>query len=82
MNAGCPLCHTIGGTNASGKVAPDLTHFGSRRSIAAGTAPNRRGFLAAWIIDPQHMKPGSNMPPNAMNGSDLNALLDYMESLQ
>jgi cytochrome c oxidase subunit II len=82
MNAGCPLCHTIGGTNASGKVAPDLTHFGSRRSIAAGTVPNRRGYLAAWIIDPQHMKPGSNMPPNAMPGSDLNALLDYMESLQ
>ena len=82
MNAGCPLCHSIGGTNASGKVAPDLTHFGSRRSIAAGTAPNRRGHLAAWIVDPQHMKPGSNMPPNAMQGSDLNALLDYMESLQ
>lgn len=82
MSAGCPLCHSIAGTNASGKVAPDLTHFGSRRSIAAGTAPNRRGFLAAWILDPQHIKPGSNMPPSPMEGSDLNSLLDYMESLQ
>jgi cytochrome c oxidase subunit 2 len=82
MNAPCPLCHNIGGTNASGKVAPDLTHFARRRSIAAGTVPNRRGWLAAWILDPQHLKPGSNMPPIPMKGSDLNPLLDYLESLE
>jgi cytochrome c oxidase subunit 2 len=77
-----PLCHTIAGTDASGKVAPDLTHFASRRSIAAATLPNRRGYLAAWILDPQHLKPGSNMPPTLMKGSDLNPLLDYLESLE
>jgi cytochrome c oxidase subunit 2 len=63
-------------------VAPDLTHFASRRSIAAGTIPNRRGYLAAWILDPQHIKPGNFMPPIAMKGSDLNPLLDYLESLE
>jgi cytochrome c oxidase subunit 2 len=82
MNAPCPLCHTIAGTQASGKVAPDLTHIGSRRSLAAATIPNRRGWLAAWILDPQHIKPGSNMPPMEMKGSDLNPLLDYLESLR
>lgn len=82
MNSPCPLCHNIAGTNASGKVAPDLTHFASRRSIAAGTVPNRRGYLAAWILDPQHLKPGNYMPPNGMKGSDLNPLLDYLESLE
>lgn len=82
MNSPCPLCHSIGGTDASGKVAPDLTHFASRRSIAAGVAPNRRGYLAGWIVDPQHMKPGSYMPPNALKGSDLTSLLSYLESLE
>jgi len=82
LNAPCPLCHSIAGTDASGKVAPDLTHFASRRSIAGGTVPNRRGYLAAWILDPQHVKAGSNMPPSAMKGSDLDPLLDYLESLE
>lgn len=82
MNSPCPLCHNIAGTNASGKVAPDLTHFASRRSIASGTVPNRRGYLAAWILDPQHIKPGNNMPPTALQGTDLNPLLDYLESLE
>jgi cytochrome c oxidase subunit 2 len=82
MNGPCPLCHTIAGTNASGKTAPDLTHIASRRSLAAATVPNRRGYLAAWILDPQHVKPGNFMPPNVMKGSDLNPLLDYLESLE
>ena len=29
----CSVCHTITGTQASAKLAPDLTHFASRRSI-------------------------------------------------
>ena len=82
MNAPCPLCHNIAGTKASGKTAPDLTHIGSRRSLAAATIPNRRGYLAAWILDPQHIKPGNFMPPMVMKGSDLNPLLDYLESLE
>jgi cytochrome c oxidase subunit 2 len=82
MNSPCPLCHTIRGTNASGSTAPDLTHFASRRSIAAATVPNRRGFLAGWILDPQHLKPGNNMPPMVMEQGDLEPLLDYLESLQ
>ena len=35
MSSPCPLCHTIQGTDAGGKTAPDLTHFASHRSIAA-----------------------------------------------
>lgn len=32
---GCVGCHTIRGTTAVGEVGPDLTHFGSRITIAA-----------------------------------------------
>jgi cytochrome c oxidase subunit 2 len=78
----CALCHNIQGTPASGKTGPDLTHIGSRRSIAAATLPNRRDNLAAWIVDPQHIKPGAYMPPTQLPHGELNALLDYLESLQ
>ena len=49
--------------------------------IAAGTLPNTRGNLAAWIVDPQRIKPGNNMPampPRARTSS--HALLAYLES--
>jgi cytochrome c oxidase subunit 2 len=38
--------------------------------------------LAAWIIDPQNIKPGNKMPPNTLDAEDLQALLAYLESLQ
>jgi cytochrome c oxidase subunit 2 len=78
----CIMCHTIAGTPAGGKVAPDLTHFASRSTIAAGTLPNTTGHLAGWILDPQSIKPGCNMPSNALVPDDLQALLAYLGSLQ
>src|SRR5438067_1671211 len=53
----CAMCHTITGTLAGGRTAPDLTHIASRSTIGAGSLPNTRGNLAGWIADPQHVKP-------------------------
>jgi cytochrome c oxidase subunit 2 len=77
----CALCHSIKGTQASGQVAPDLTHFASRITIAAGTLPNTPGHLAGWIVDPQHIKPGAAMPANSLSAEDLQALLAYLGGL-
>jgi cytochrome c oxidase subunit 2 len=82
LSSSCVLCHTIRGTSAGGKVAPDLTHLASRRTLAAGTLPNTPGSLAGWIIDPQHIKPGNKMPPNHFDPNDLQALLAYLVSLK
>lgn len=78
----CVMCHTISGTPAGSHIGPDLTHLASRRTIAAGTLPNTRGNLAGWIIDPQAIKPGAKMPPNALAPADLQALLAYLETLR
>jgi cytochrome c oxidase subunit 2 len=78
----CIMCHAIQGTRAQGKMAPDLTHLASRSTIAAGTLPNTRGNLAGWILDPQSIKPGANMPATALASDDLHALLAYLESLK
>ncbi|WP_027145374.1 cytochrome c oxidase subunit II [Mesorhizobium sp. WSM3626] len=78
----CVMCHRIGGTPAGGTVAPDLTHVASRQTIAAGTLMMSRGNLAAWIADPQGVKPGSHMPVVELNGDELNAIVAYLEGLK
>jgi cytochrome c oxidase subunit 2 len=78
----CVLCHNIAGTDAHGKVGPDLTHLASRRMIASNWLPNRPGHLAGWIIDPQKIKPGTRMPQNNLKPDELRALLEYLESLK
>jgi cytochrome c oxidase subunit 2 len=78
----CVLCHAVQGTTASATNGPDLTHFGSRRYIAASRFPNDPAHLAAWISDPQGMKPGSNMPPTPLSAEELGALVAYLGSLR
>jgi cytochrome c oxidase subunit 2 len=78
----CASCHQIRGTIAGGRVGPELTHFGSRASIAAGTLPNGPGSLAAWLADPQHVKPGAHMPDLDLGADDLGALTAYLQSLR
>jgi cytochrome c oxidase subunit 2 len=78
----CSACHTIRGTAAAGTNGPDLTHVGSRRTIAAGVLETTRGALAAWIADPQTIKPGNNMPMVPLTPDELNAVSGYMASLQ
>ena len=81
LSSRCAMCHSIQGTSANGKVAPDLTHVGSRRYIAAGTLVNGPAQLAAWISDPQRYKPGANMPASSFSSEDLQALVTYLQSL-
>jgi cytochrome c oxidase subunit 2 len=78
----CLMCHTIRGTEAGSRVGPDLTHVASRNMIAAETLPNTAGALAGWIVDPQRIKPGTHMAPNALAPDDLQAVVAYMQSLQ
>jgi cytochrome c oxidase subunit 2 len=79
---GCALCHTVRGTLAGGRFGPDLTHLASRNTIAAGTLPFNTGALAAWISDPQHVKPGNLMPAVPLQSDELVALVQYLRSLR
>ena len=78
----CAACHTVRGAQASGRAGPDLTHIGGRRSIAAGTLPFSRGALQGWIAQPQAVKPGTMMPPVALDPADADAVARYLESLK
>jgi len=78
----CAACHAVRGTPAAGATGPDLTHVASRRFIGAGLLPNTRGSLAAWIADPQTLKPGNNMPLVPLEPEELRAVSAYLASLQ
>jgi len=78
----CSACHNIGGTPASGTVAPDLTHLASRKSLAASTMPMTEGNLYGWVEDPQSLKPGVKMPTIGVEPDKLHAVVAYLETLK
>jgi cytochrome c oxidase subunit 2 len=78
----CAACHTVRGTTASGTTGPDLTHVGGRKYIAAGLLETTRGSLAAWIADPQTLKPGNNMPMVPLNAEELRSISAYLAGLK
>jgi cytochrome c oxidase subunit 2 len=82
LKSACSVCHTISGTHTGGTVGPDLSHVGSRMTLAAASIPNTRGYMGGWIVDPQSVKPGTKMPPNNIKPSDLQVLITYLESLK
>jgi len=82
MSTRCAQCHTIKGSPADGTLGPDLTHLASRRTIAAGSAANDRPTLAAWIVQPQNLKPGTTMPPTRLTPDEVRQLVAYLESLE
>jgi cytochrome c oxidase subunit 2 len=82
LSSTCVMCHAIGGTNAASNFGPNLTHVASRNTIAAATVPNTHDHLARWIADSQQYKPGNKMPQNNLGQDDLNAVVDYLQSLK
>ena len=78
----CAGCHTVRGTPAAGTLGPDLTHVASRATIAAGVLPTTRGSLAAWIADPQTIKPGNNMPMVPMTPEQLRDVSAWLADLR
>ena len=82
QSSGCAYCHATRPVATPGVGGPDLTHFASRRTIAAATLPNTRGHLAGWIADPQGIKPGNRMPRIPLAPADLLAVVTYLESLR
>jgi cytochrome c oxidase subunit II len=82
QQSACVMCHTIRGTAAGGRIAPDLTHVATRSTIAAGTRPLTAEYLEQWIRDPQAVKPGNRMPQLALSDADRAAIVAYLEQLK
>ncbi len=78
----CISCHAINGTAANAQIGPNLTHVASRQTLAAGVLQNTPENMAAWIKNPQQIKPGSYMPNLRLTDDEIKALVAYMETLK
>ncbi|MDP3062895.1 MAG: c-type cytochrome, partial [Chloroflexota bacterium] len=82
IQRGCSACHSIRGTGAAGAFGPNLTQFGARTTLAAGTLENTRDNLYRWLEDPQAVKPGAQMPNLRLNDHDIIRLVSYLRNLR
>jgi cytochrome c oxidase subunit 2 len=83
LATGCHACHTVRGTPASGIIGPDLTHVGSRLSLAAGTLPAEHDEFRRWIALTEDVKPGAYMPKfDMLPAEQLHALAVYLKGLE
>jgi cytochrome c oxidase subunit II len=57
----CITCHAVRGHEGVGVVGPDLTHIGSRTTIAAGLLENNEENMIRWLSEPNEVKPGNLM---------------------
>jgi cytochrome c oxidase subunit 2 len=84
----CSTCHTVRGHQAMGVQGPDLTHMGSRTTIAAGLLENDKDQLRRWIRNPGSVKPGNKMAKAyndlkiTLTDQEQLALVAYLESLK
>jgi cytochrome c oxidase subunit 2 len=87
-DAPCAICHTVRGLSGFSKQyagtykGPDLTHFGSRTTLAGSILKNNPQNVAMWVQNPDKVKPGAMMPTLGLKGKDLNDLVAYLESLK
>jgi cytochrome c oxidase subunit II len=86
----CANCHAVRGHVPGGSPAyPDLTHFGSRTSIAGGLLENNREQLQRWLHHPGAVKPGNKMWVDGYQKNNIKlttedevALVAYLQSLK
>jgi cytochrome c oxidase subunit 2 len=78
----CASCHTIRGTAAQARIGPDLTHVASRETLAAGRLENTPQNLAQWLVDPDQIKPGCQMPNLHLTRQQRDSLVAYLETLR
>lgn len=78
----CVRCHAIAGATPPVTIGPDLTHLASRTTLAAGLLPNDEKSLAAWLADPQLLKPGSHMPNLRLTPDQVADLVAYFGTLK
>ncbi|HSU16762.1 cytochrome c oxidase subunit II [Longimicrobium sp.] len=78
----CAGCHYIEGTPMAAHIGPALTHFGRRRTLAAGILDNNAENLHRWLANPPEVKPGSKMPNLNLTDQQITYITAYLQSLQ
>ncbi len=80
--AKCQACHTISGTTSEqipgDKIGPNLSNFGNRKYLGAGTRMNTPENLAEWLRNPPAVKPGALMPNLGLTEEEIAQVSSYL----
>jgi len=80
---GCSGCHSVRGVGPVARIGPDLTHFGSRPTLAAGILPMTHANIAGFVRDPGKTKPGVRMPAfPQMSAAEADQIASYLQGLK
>ncbi|WP_333993527.1 cytochrome c oxidase subunit II [Sphingomonas sp. 22R3R2A-7] len=80
---GCSGCHSVRGIGPVARIGPDLTHFGSRPTLAAGILPMTHTNIAGFVRDPGKTKPGVRMPAfPQMSAAEADQIASYLQGLK
>ncbi|KHK91111.1 cytochrome c oxidase subunit II [Novosphingobium malaysiense] len=80
---GCNACHAVRGTEHDARIGPDLSRYGARTSLGAGTLPPTTGNTATFIRDADAVKPGARMPSYPMMPEDeAHAIAAWLKELK
>lgn len=78
---GCGSCHTIDGVpGADGKIGPALNGM-TDRSYIAGHLRNTPDNMIQWIMHPQEISPGTDMPDSGVPESVARDMAAYLYSI-
>lgn len=85
-NKGCVQCHNVAQVAPGGVLGPDLTHVGSRTTLAGALLENNKENLHRWISDPESVKPGNLMTEAVetqnLTDAEVEALVAFLTSLK
>jgi cytochrome c oxidase subunit II len=79
----CAACHTVDpAIDAQPAIGPNLAHFATRRTFAGAMFENNEANLRAWLAGPSDVKPGAKMPDLGLNAQQIDALIEYLQTLR
>jgi len=81
MAGQCSSCHTIPGVpGAFGDIGPSLKGMAARPTIAA-KLPNNDANMVRWLMHPQQVLPGTQMPDLGLTDAQARKIAAYLHTL-
>ena len=81
MAGQCSSCHTIPGVpGAFGGIGPSLKGIAGRPLIA-GKLPNTKANMERWLMHPQQVLPGAQMPDQGLTEEQARKIAAYLATL-
>jgi len=78
----CSACHSVEASQSNPNLGPNLGGFSERGMFAGAIFENDEENLAAWLRNPPAVKPGAKMPDLNLTADQINALIEYLQSLE